>query len=148
MRAFVRVVFLILLIVLIGAGALYLRANPGVWQDTLVTAGLVAPASGALRASGFVEARGVDVAAEVSGRIVALAVDEGDRVTDVQTCSFSVQIGGAFVVCSISWYDAAMIDLDALRKTQDTTHRVLALLKQPPRPREILHVPAYELMAA
>lgn len=32
--------------------------------------------------------------------------------------------------------------------TQDTTHRVLALLKQPPRPREILHVPAYELMAA
>lgn len=32
--------------------------------------------------------------------------------------------------------------------TQDTTHGVLALLKQPPRSREILHVPAYELMAA
>jgi hypothetical protein len=29
--------------------------------------------------------------------------------------------------------------------TQETTRRVLALLKQPPRPREILHVPTYEL---
>lgn len=84
MRAFLRAVFLILLIVLIGGGALYLRANPGVWQDTLVNAGLMAPASEALRASGFVEAREVSVAAEVSGRIVALAVDEGDRVTSGQ----------------------------------------------------------------
>jgi len=32
--------------------------------------------------------------------------------------------------------------------SQATTRRVLALLKQPPRPREILHVPAYELAAA
>lgn len=32
--------------------------------------------------------------------------------------------------------------------TQQTTHLVLALLKQPPRPREILHVPAYELAPA
>ena len=32
--------------------------------------------------------------------------------------------------------------------TQDVTHRVLTLRKQPPRPREILHVPAYELVAA
>lgn len=32
--------------------------------------------------------------------------------------------------------------------TQETTQRVLALLKQPPRPREILHVPAYELVPA
>ena len=32
--------------------------------------------------------------------------------------------------------------------TQETTRRVLALLKQPPRPHEILHVPAYELVAA
>ena len=32
--------------------------------------------------------------------------------------------------------------------TQETTHRVLALLKQPPRPCEILHVPAYELVTA
>jgi len=29
--------------------------------------------------------------------------------------------------------------------TQKTTHRILSLLKQPPRPVEILHVPAYEL---
>jgi len=32
--------------------------------------------------------------------------------------------------------------------SQATTRRVLTLLKQPPRPREILHVPAYELAAA
>lgn len=31
--------------------------------------------------------------------------------------------------------------------TQETTRRVVALLAQPPRPREILHVPAYELAA-
>lgn len=28
---------------------------------------------------------------------------------------------------------------------QETTHRILAFLKQPPRPVEILHVPAYDL---
>lgn len=32
--------------------------------------------------------------------------------------------------------------------SQETTRRVLALLRQPPRPRDILHVPAYELAAA
>ena len=32
--------------------------------------------------------------------------------------------------------------------TQETTHRVLSLLKQPPRPQEILRVPAYELAPA
>lgn len=32
--------------------------------------------------------------------------------------------------------------------TQETTQRVLSLLQRPPRPREILHVPAYELAAA
>ncbi len=80
-----RVLLLILLIVLIGGGVLYLRAEPEVWQNALVNAGLVTPASGVLRASGFVEAREVSVAAEVNGRIVALAVDEGDRVTAGQT---------------------------------------------------------------
>lgn len=29
--------------------------------------------------------------------------------------------------------------------TQETTHRILSFLKQPPRPVEILHVPAYDL---
>jgi YgiT-type zinc finger domain-containing protein len=29
--------------------------------------------------------------------------------------------------------------------TQETTHQILSLLKQPPRPAEILHVPAYDL---
>lgn len=32
--------------------------------------------------------------------------------------------------------------------TQDMTHRILTYLKQPPRPVEILHVPAYEMVAA
>ncbi len=32
--------------------------------------------------------------------------------------------------------------------TQATTHRVLSLLARPPRPTEILHVPAYELATA
>ena len=32
--------------------------------------------------------------------------------------------------------------------TQGTTRRILALLSQPPRPRDIVHVPAYELAAA
>ena len=31
--------------------------------------------------------------------------------------------------------------------TQTTTHRILLLLKQPPRPAEIVHVPAYDLTA-
>ncbi len=29
--------------------------------------------------------------------------------------------------------------------SQETTHRILTFLKQPPRPVEILHVPAYDL---
>lgn len=32
--------------------------------------------------------------------------------------------------------------------SQDTTHRVLTLLKQPPRPVEIVQVPAYDLALA
>ena len=32
--------------------------------------------------------------------------------------------------------------------SQETTRRVLALLSQPPCPRDIVHVPAYELAAA
>ncbi|PKO21500.1 MAG: hypothetical protein CVU38_14470 [Chloroflexi bacterium HGW-Chloroflexi-1] len=32
--------------------------------------------------------------------------------------------------------------------TQDTTHQVLSLLRQPPRPKELLQIPAYELVAA
>lgn len=31
--------------------------------------------------------------------------------------------------------------------SQETTHQILTLLKQPPRPSEILHVPAYDLAA-
>ncbi|MDL1911584.1 type II toxin-antitoxin system MqsA family antitoxin [Chloroflexi bacterium CFX6] len=29
--------------------------------------------------------------------------------------------------------------------TQETTHNLLSFLKQPPRPAEILHVPAYDM---
>jgi YgiT-type zinc finger domain-containing protein len=29
--------------------------------------------------------------------------------------------------------------------SQETTHRILSFVEQPPRPVEILHVPAYEL---
>ena len=32
--------------------------------------------------------------------------------------------------------------------TQGTTRRILALLSHPPRPRDIVHVPAYELAVA
>ena len=32
--------------------------------------------------------------------------------------------------------------------TEDTTRRVLTLLEAPPRPAEILHVPAYDLAAS
>jgi YgiT-type zinc finger domain-containing protein len=31
---------------------------------------------------------------------------------------------------------------------QEVTHRILAFLRQPPRPVEILHVPAYDLTVA
>lgn len=85
MRSFVRAALVFLLIALVGGGFLYLRANPTVWQRALVNTGLVAPAGGVLRASGFVEARELNVAAEISGRIAELAVDEGDAVTAGQT---------------------------------------------------------------
>lgn len=32
--------------------------------------------------------------------------------------------------------------------SQETTRRVLSLLRHPPRPKEILHTPAYELATA
>ncbi len=31
--------------------------------------------------------------------------------------------------------------------SQETTHQILTLLRQPPRPTEIIHVPAYDLAA-
>lgn len=32
--------------------------------------------------------------------------------------------------------------------SQETTHQVLTLLKEPPRPAEIIHVPAYDFASA
>lgn len=32
--------------------------------------------------------------------------------------------------------------------TQDTTHQILSFLKYPPRPTEILHIPAYDWAVA
>jgi YgiT-type zinc finger domain-containing protein len=37
---------------------------------------------------------------------------------------------------------------DEKEYSQEVTHRILTLLRQPPRPMEIVHVPAYDLAMA
>ncbi|MGB9870165.1 MAG: HlyD family secretion protein [Anaerolineae bacterium] len=72
-------ILLILLAVLLAAGAV-LAFSPELRAQALARVGVSRPATGALTASGFIEAEEVSVAAEVGGRIAEVLVAEGDAV--------------------------------------------------------------------
>ena len=69
----------ILVAALLVAGAA-LALSPGLRERALARVGVSRPATGAITASGFIEAEEVSVAAEVGGRIAEVLVAEGDRV--------------------------------------------------------------------
>jgi HlyD family secretion protein len=78
----IRLVIILLLLTLVGGGAWYLSSHPQAWSRALVGMGLkpVSTSQTNVTASGFIEARTVSIASEVSGQIAQLAVDEGDEV--------------------------------------------------------------------
>jgi HlyD family secretion protein len=78
----IRLVIILLLLTLVGGGAWYLSSHPQAWSQALVGMGLkpVSTSQTNVTASGFIEARTVSIASEVSGQIAQLTVDEGDDV--------------------------------------------------------------------
>ncbi len=83
----IRLVIILLLLTLVGGGAWYLYSHPQVWDQAMVDLKLARPAAGPadVTASGFIEARTVSVASEVSGQIAHLEADEGGEVKASQT---------------------------------------------------------------
>lgn len=77
------IIFLLLLALAGGGGYWYFSNNPAAWQQAMVDFGLAsaAGANARLTASGFIEARELNLSAEIAGRIEALAVAEGDPVS-------------------------------------------------------------------
>lgn len=75
-------IIIIILALIGGAGYWYFSQNPQAWQQAMTDFGLAAnSAEEKLTASGFIEANEIAISAEVSGRITALAVDQGDTVS-------------------------------------------------------------------
>jgi len=79
-------VIILLLLSLAGGGYWYLANHPQVVNQLLVELNLAPPATGEanVTASGFIEARTIAIAPEVSGQIAQLTVDEGDEVQEDQ----------------------------------------------------------------
>ncbi len=69
----------ILVAVLLVSGAVVVL-SPGLREQALTRIGASRPATGAITASGFIEAEEVSVAAEVGGRIAEVLIAEGDMV--------------------------------------------------------------------
>jgi HlyD family secretion protein len=83
----IRLIIVLLLLTLVGGGYWYLSSHPQAWSQTLFELKLATPAAGpaSVTASGFIEARTVSIASEVSGQIARLGADEGDEVQAGQT---------------------------------------------------------------
>jgi multidrug efflux pump subunit AcrA (membrane-fusion protein) len=82
--------FLIVLVIIAaiaGGGYWYFSNNPEAWQQAMVDFGLATDveAETRLTASGFVEANEINISAELSGRIEAMTIDQGDPILSAQT---------------------------------------------------------------
>lgn len=76
----------VLVIAIILLAGINLASNPDAFDQTLVDLGLKSASLGnGLMVSGFIEAEEVNLAAEVSGRVVDLPFEEGDDVEQGQT---------------------------------------------------------------
>jgi HlyD family secretion protein len=82
----VPLIIILLLLALGGGGYWYFSHNPQTWHQLLVELELATPEAekAGIAASGFIEARQVTLAPEVSGRVAQLMVDEGDQVKEGQ----------------------------------------------------------------
>lgn len=119
-RRFLIPVAMLLVVVAAAAGGWwYVNENPawwswiqGQWELALEEMGLAPGEEPAgIVASGFVEAREVSVAAEMGGRILSLAADEGD---EVEAGQMLVQLDDALLQVQIQ---AAQADLDVAQAT-------------------------------
>jgi HlyD family secretion protein len=94
-RMMILMIVVLLIVGAFGAGWMYFRSNPAAWDQFLAemageSIGSPAPRqinrssrrTAGLVASGSIEAEEVVVAAEMGGRIIEMAVDEGDIVSD------------------------------------------------------------------
>ena len=95
------------LIAAAGAGvATYLKGTPVARGALRARLGVAEPLAGDLKASGFIEAEEVSVAAELGGRVVELLVEEGDQVEAGETL---LRLDGTLLDARI---EAARADLD------------------------------------
>lgn len=121
------VVIIILVLALVsGGGYWYYSRNPQAWQQAQTRLGLAATEgdNADLIASGSVEADEIKLAAEVSGRIVELTVDQGDMIEAGQTV---VKIDAALLEAQSQQIEAQI----ALAEAQ------LAQLKAPVPPEKV-----------
>ena len=102
-----------------GGGYWYFSNNPDAWRQAMTDFGLsVDPEEAArLTASGCIEADEVAVAAEVGGRIVELAVDQGDPVAAGQTVVGAVDYDG--VLCETEFIQALKNGRDSAVHPED-----------------------------
>ena len=76
----IRIVIAVVILAVLIGGVLYVASNETLKNQLLSDLGLAPPEVVGLELSGFIEAKEIEVAAEMGGRIVEITVDEGDEV--------------------------------------------------------------------
>jgi HlyD family secretion protein len=128
----------------VGIGWVYFRLNPAAWDEFVAemqgeTAGSAAPRpikrpagkSGALTASGTIEAEELTVAAEIGGRIVEMWVGEGDEVAEGDVL---LRLDSTLLLAQREQAEAAVAQAQA---ALDAAQAQLALAQAGARPEEI-----------
>lgn len=132
----------------VGVGWLYFRLNPAAWDEFIAKRGettsraalhpvkRLARRSGALFASGTIEAEEVTVAAEIGGRIVEILADEGDEVSAGDVL---VKLDQTMLLAQREQAEAAVAQAQA---ALDAARVQLAQAKAGARPEEIAQAEA------
>jgi len=132
----------------VGVGWLYFHLNPAAWDGLVTTRGemtssaaphlvkRLVPRSGALFASGTIEAEEVTVAAEIGGRIVEILADEGDEVAAGDVL---VKLDQTMLLAQREQAEAAVAQAQA---ALDAARAQLAQAKAGARPEEIAQAEA------
>ena len=103
-RTILLIVVAVVVVGVAAAGILF-ATNPGMLQQVAPPMALAGSKSGALTASGFIEAEEVDVAPELGGRVVELLAGEGD---DVEAGQVLVRLDGTLIDAQIEVAQAAL----------------------------------------
>jgi len=100
------ILIIVVAVVVVGVVAgVVLATNPGILRQVAPPPALAGSKSGALTASGFIEAEELDVAPELGGRVVELLADEGD---DVEAGQVLVRLDGTLLDAQIEVAQAAL----------------------------------------